>query len=100
MCSLYMCRTANKKTLLLDTGPPPAIRRPKETRRPSPLLTLLLIFQQDSAPCQVASVVKKWLNSERIQLLDWPGNSPNLNPIENLWQIKEESPQPRTKEHA
>jgi len=25
--------------------------------------------------------------NKKIQLLEWPGNSPNLSPIENLWII-------------
>jgi transposase len=30
---------------------------------------------------------KKWLADKNIPLLDWPGNSPDLNPIENLWHV-------------
>lgn len=45
------------------------------------------IFQQDSAPCHTAGTVKNWLKEKRIRLLNWPGNSPDLNPIENLWQV-------------
>lgn len=43
------------------------------------------IFQQESAPCHVAAVCKKWFQDNHIPLLEWPGNNPDLNPMENLW---------------
>ena len=27
------------------------------------------------------------VNRNRIAVLDWPGNSPDLNPIENVWNV-------------
>lgn len=43
------------------------------------------IFQQDSAPCHTARYVKTWCEQNGVELLSWPGNSPDMNPIESLW---------------
>ncbi len=45
------------------------------------------IFQQDLAPAHTAKSTKSWLNDHGVGVLDWPANSPDLNPIENIWGI-------------
>ncbi len=41
------------------------------------------IFQQDLAPAHTAKGTKSWFNDRGVTVLDWPANTPDLNPIEN-----------------
>ncbi len=45
------------------------------------------IFQQDLAPAHTVKSTKSWLNDHCVCVLDWPANSPDLNPKENIWGI-------------
>ena len=38
----------------------------------------------NGTPCHKSKVVLKYLRKSKVKILDWPGNSPECNPIENL----------------
>ena len=46
-----------------------------------------LIFQQDNASIRVANSTWEWFLQNGVHVLEWPANSPDLNPMENLWGI-------------
>lgn len=44
-------------------------------------------FRTEKAPCHMSKQVKKFFSKNQMNIQEWPGTSPHLNPIENLRSI-------------
>ena len=48
------------------------------------------LFMKYGAPAHKAHLTQQWLRDHDIPFIpreEWPGNSPDFNPIENIWDL-------------
>ncbi|GFV26785.1 uncharacterized protein TNCV_5000691 [Trichonephila clavipes] len=52
---------------------------------------LQFLFMDDNAPCHRTVAAEQLLESEDIERMDWSARSPDLNPIEHVWDFSRQT---------
>ena len=46
-----------------------------------------IIFQQDNDPKHSAKSIAEYIHEQEYSVLEWPPQSPDMNPIEHMWAL-------------